>query len=151
MNKIMKARKHTSAILNELLDEVTPLEMEKTKNKMQLAARIAKLIKESGCNKSQFATKLKKNPSEITKWLSGTQNFTVEVLTEIAYTLDCKLSDLTEDDTTNCNKTLTVIGIINPKFQFIPHYNSFINNSKEANYLDQKSQLSLSVEAKIIN
>jgi transcriptional regulator with XRE-family HTH domain len=94
MNRVTKARKYNSSTLQELLDEVTPLEMEQTKVKMQLAARIEDFMRAKGWNKSQFAEKVGKNPSEITKWLSGTQNFTVDVLTEIALTLGVELTDL---------------------------------------------------------
>lgn len=94
MNKVTKARKHYSSKLQELLDEVTPLEMEQTKTKMQLAARIEDFVRAKKWNKSQFAEKVGKNPSEITKWLSGTQNFTVDVLTEIASTLGVELTAL---------------------------------------------------------
>jgi ribosome-binding protein aMBF1 (putative translation factor) len=94
MNKITKARKYNSSKLQELLDEVSPLEMEQTKTKMKLAARIEDYMRAKGWNKSQFAEKVGKNPSEITKWLSGTQNFTVDVLTEIASTFDIELTDL---------------------------------------------------------
>jgi transcriptional regulator with XRE-family HTH domain len=94
MNKVTKARKYNSSKLQELLDEVTPLEMEQTKVKMQLAARIEDFMRAKGWNKSQFAEKVGKNPSEITKWVSGTQNFTVDVLTEIALTLGVELTAL---------------------------------------------------------
>ena len=94
MNKITKARKYNSSKLQELLDEVTPLEMEQTKIKMQLAARIEDFMRAKGWNKSQFAAKLGKNPSEITKWVSGTQNFTIDVLTEIASILDIEITAL---------------------------------------------------------
>jgi transcriptional regulator with XRE-family HTH domain len=94
MSKVTKARKYNSSKLQELLDEVTPLEMEQTKNKMQLAARIEDLMIAKGWNKSQFAEKVGKNPSEITKWLSGTQNFTIDVLTEVAFTLGVELTAL---------------------------------------------------------
>ncbi len=94
MNKTTKARKYNSSKLQELLDEVTPLEMEQTKVKMQLAARIEDFMRAKGWNKSQFAEKVGKNPSEITKWFSGTQNFTTDVLTEIASTLGVELTAL---------------------------------------------------------
>ena len=35
-----------------------------------------------------------KQPFEITKWLSGTQNFTVDILTAIALTLGVEIADL---------------------------------------------------------
>lgn len=94
MNKTTKARKYNSSKLQELLDEVTPLEMEQTKVKMQLAARIEDFMRAKGWNKSQFAEKVGKNPSEITKWFSGTQNFTTDVLTEIASALGVELTAL---------------------------------------------------------
>lgn len=94
MNKTTNARKYHSSKLQELLDEITPLEMEPTKIKMQLAVRIEDLMKSKGWNKSQFAEKVGKNPSEITKWLSGTQNFTTDVLTEIAFALGVELTAL---------------------------------------------------------
>lgn len=94
MNKSTKARKYNSSKLQELLDEVTPLEMEQTKVKMQLAARIEDFMRAKGWNKSQFAEKVGKNPSEITKWFSGTQNFTTDVLTEIASALGVELTAL---------------------------------------------------------
>jgi len=94
MNKTTKARKYNSSKLQELLDEVTPLEMEQTKVKMQLAARIEDFMRAKGWSKSQFAEKIGKNPSEITKWFSGTQNFTTDVLTVIASTLGVELTVL---------------------------------------------------------
>jgi transcriptional regulator with XRE-family HTH domain len=96
MNKTTKARKYNSPKLQGLLNEITPLEMEQSRLKMQLAARIEDCMIAKGWNKSQFADKVGKNPSEITKWLSGTQNFTVDVLTEIAHTLGIELSTLFE-------------------------------------------------------
>lgn len=93
MNKVTnKARKYSSSKLKELLNEITPLEMEQTKTKMQLATRIEDCMRNKGWNKSQFAEQVGKNPSEITKWLSGTQNFTIDVLTEIAHTLDVEIT-----------------------------------------------------------
>jgi transcriptional regulator with XRE-family HTH domain len=94
MNKTTLARKYNSSKLQELLDEVTPLEMEQTKVKMQLAARIEDFMRAKGWNKSQFAEKVGKNPSEISKWFSGTQNFTTDVLTEIAFALGVDLTAL---------------------------------------------------------
>lgn len=72
MNK-KTARKHTSPVINQLLDEITPVEKMQTNIKMTLAARLYDLITARGWSKSEFAQKVNKNPSGITKWLSGTQ------------------------------------------------------------------------------
>jgi ribosome-binding protein aMBF1 (putative translation factor) len=94
MNKEFKTRKYNSSKLRELLDELTPLEYEQSKAKMQLAARIEDIMISKGWSKSHFAERVGKNPSEITKWLSGTQNFTLDILTEIAASFDVELSFL---------------------------------------------------------
>jgi len=94
MNKVAKARKYNSSLLKELLEEVTPLELEKTKIKMQIAARIEDSMRAKGWSKKEFSEKVGKNPSEITKWVSGTHNFTVEVLSEIAFALNIDFSAL---------------------------------------------------------
>jgi transcriptional regulator with XRE-family HTH domain len=92
--KNKKARKYSSKILGELLDEVTPAEQLKTNTKMTLAARLGDLISAKGWGKSEFADKINKNPSEITKWLSGTHNFTIDTLAEIAMVLKMPVVEL---------------------------------------------------------
>lgn len=92
MNK--SARKHSSPLLKELLSKVTSVEKLQTSTKMTLAVRLDDLIQEKGWNKSEFAEKVNKNPSEITKWLSGTQNFTVDTLSEIALAFNVSIDEL---------------------------------------------------------
>ncbi|HAC15827.1 MAG TPA: hypothetical protein DCE78_07780 [Bacteroidetes bacterium] len=96
MSNTTKARKYNSTKLQELLNEISPIEMEQSKNKMQLATRMEDFMIAKGWNKSKFAEVVGKNPSEITKWLSGTQNFTIDTLTEIAFALGIELSSLME-------------------------------------------------------
>ncbi len=92
-------KKHDSPLIKELLNEVSPLEMEICKVKMQLAARLEDLMLAKGWSKKQFAEKLGKNPSEITKWLSGTHNFTLAVLAEICMATGTDWADLFKRET----------------------------------------------------
>lgn len=80
-------------LMNKLLDSITPEEQEKTDKKMILAAKIAKAIKSKGLKKSEFAEILDKQPSEISKWLSGTHNFTIDTLMDIERVLSVQLLD----------------------------------------------------------
>lgn len=48
-----------------------------------LAARLRDILAELGWKKKDLAEKLGKNPSEVTKWLSGKHNFTTDTLAEI--------------------------------------------------------------------
>lgn len=74
---------YTSAILEEFLSSGTPEELARTENRMMLAAKIQDAMIVSGIGKKQFADLLGKRPSVITKWLSGSHNFTVDTLTDI--------------------------------------------------------------------
>jgi transcriptional regulator with XRE-family HTH domain len=88
------ARKYSSPFIDQLLGEITPVEKLQAHTKMTLAARLDDLIIAKNWSKSEFAEKVNKNPSEITKWLSGTQNFTIDTLAEIAVALNMPLLEL---------------------------------------------------------
>ncbi|MCC5906730.1 MAG: helix-turn-helix transcriptional regulator [Balneolaceae bacterium] len=80
-------------LLNELLESITPEEQAKTDKKMILATKIANAIKAKGLKKYEFAEILGKQPSEISKWLSGTHNFTIDTLMDIERILSVQLLD----------------------------------------------------------
>ena len=88
MNKTNKKN-----LLYELLESITPEEQTKTDKKMILATKIANAIKAKGLKKSEFAKILGKQPSEISKWLSGTHNFTIDTLMDIERVLSVQLLD----------------------------------------------------------
>lgn len=88
MNELNK-----KTLLNELLEGITPEEQSKTDKKMILATKIANAIKAKGFKKSEFAEILGKQPSEISKWLSGTHNFTIDTLMDIERVLSIQLLD----------------------------------------------------------
>jgi transcriptional regulator with XRE-family HTH domain len=88
------SKKYSSSRIKNLLANISTSEKNKIQSKMELAARIEDLILARGWNKSEFAEKLNRNPSEITKWLSGTHNFTIDTLSEIATVLNVRLAEL---------------------------------------------------------
>lgn len=89
-------RERTKDILEEILNEISPTDQRKTENKMLLAARIMDAIKAKGWGKSQFAEVIGVKPSVVTKWVSGTHNFTIDTLSEIEMVLDVKLLNTKE-------------------------------------------------------
>jgi ribosome-binding protein aMBF1 (putative translation factor) len=89
--------KYNDEALNSLLSEITPAEQAKTDAKMLIALKIADAMQAKGWNKTRLMKEMgKTNPSEITRWLSGTQNFTVETLVDLEQVLEIKLLDLGE-------------------------------------------------------
>lgn len=91
-----KAETHKSKIIDEILDAISPAEAKRIENKMLLAAKIEDAIHAKGWKKKDLANVLNKRPSEITKWLSGTHNFTTDTLWDIENVLDMKLINLEE-------------------------------------------------------
>ncbi|HEX9513995.1 MAG TPA: helix-turn-helix transcriptional regulator [Puia sp.] len=94
MNNDKKPRKYSSPLIHKILGEITPVQKGQTQTKMTLAANLDDLITARGWGKSEFADKVNKNPSEITKWLSGTHNFTIDTLAEIAVALNMPVVEL---------------------------------------------------------
>jgi transcriptional regulator with XRE-family HTH domain len=83
---------NTKSAIASLLEEITPLEQSKTDVKMILASRIADAMKAKNWkNKDLLAAIGKHHPSVITKWLSGTHNFTVDTLVELENALGISL------------------------------------------------------------
>ncbi len=94
MIKTDKAKTYRSKKVRELLNKVTPLEAKQIRKKMIIAAQIEEFMKQKGWSKSQFAKEMGRSPSEITKWLSGTHNFTIDMLLEIAHVLGIEITAL---------------------------------------------------------
>jgi transcriptional regulator with XRE-family HTH domain len=82
---------YTSNLIDNLLNSITPNDQAKVDVKMIIAAKIADGLILKGWKKSEFANAIKKRPSEITKWLSGTHNFTIDTLIDIENVLDIEL------------------------------------------------------------
>ncbi len=86
---------YRSAILDELLAQITPMEQEKVAIKMRIAVRIAERLEELRMQKKDLASACDlKGSSMITKWLSGGHNFTVDTLVDIGFALGVSVADL---------------------------------------------------------
>lgn len=80
--------------ISNILNAVDPVEKNRLRYRMKLAAKIDDARRKRNLSKAQFAEVMNKRPSEITKWLSGTHNFTTDTLFEIQHSLDIELLDI---------------------------------------------------------
>ena len=80
----MKARKRLAS-----LSELSYL---KVARRMRIAIQIADAMEAQHISKKELACKMGRQPSEITKWLSGDQNFTSDTLAELSYYLHAKIT-----------------------------------------------------------
>ena len=126
MTKMKKEEQlYSSDLLDELMSEITPTEQARTDQRMLLAAKIDEARKAQGLSKREFAELMGKRPSEISRWLSGTHNFTTDTLSDIQETLGTRLIDtdlkekqeltavfntiVTGTNTLNSNKSISLL------------------------------------------
>ena len=81
-------KKKATGVLGQMLSEVDPIQLAKTRNRMLVAAKIADAMKAKNLNQKQFAKLMGKTESEISDWLSGDRNFTIDTLFDIGQVLD---------------------------------------------------------------
>jgi len=86
-----KIKPYFSDTIDSILKEIDPEVEKRIEFRMQLAAKIDKARIKMGLSKKQFAEKLSKSPSEISKWLSGTHNFTSDTIFVIQRLLKVEL------------------------------------------------------------
>ena len=90
-----KPENYNSKIIDDLLNSISPEVSAKIERKMLIAAKIDDALKIKRWKKKDLLNALgKKNPSVITKWLSGTHNFTLDTLIDLERVLDINLLDL---------------------------------------------------------
>ena len=105
-----KARKINLSFLEELRNETSPQMSQQITKRMKLAAQIDDALMSRGLTNQEFAFMMGKKPSEITRWLSGTHNFTTETLWEIERVLQIQLltSSIADADTVKTAQELQV-------------------------------------------
>lgn len=90
----MKKNLFKGNVLKNLFEEMKEIEKVQVETKFNLANALESLLKNKGISKSEFAAKMGKSPSEISKWMSGKHNFTIDTLMEIAHALKVDLTEL---------------------------------------------------------
>ena len=91
MKKTNKAKLHTTDFLDDFLSGISEKEQQETTARMKIAAAIDDAMKARNISKTELAKRTKQNNCVITKWLSGTQNFTTDTLEQIGKVLEINL------------------------------------------------------------
>ncbi len=82
------ATDYHSPLLDNLLANIDPATLAKAEARMLIACKIADALVEKKMSKKDFAQQLGKQPSTVTKWLSGKHDFTYDTLTKIGGVLN---------------------------------------------------------------
>jgi transcriptional regulator with XRE-family HTH domain len=122
-------RKRTSRIVRELRNGVSATDFAKVDAKLAISALIADAIPKHFVSKGEFAHAMGVSPGLVSRWLSGTHNFTIETLVDIQQVLGIRLINMGEF--TPASVALGVIGVkgIVPSKEF--HHESFYADTQE--------------------
>lgn len=87
------AKRKATGVLAEMLAGIDEESIAKTRNRMLLAIKISDAMKGKGLTQKQFSRMMGKTESEVSDWLSGDRNFTVDTMTSIERVLGIRLLD----------------------------------------------------------
>lgn len=85
---------YSSPLIQKLSALVTAQDQEQTDYKMKMASKIYISMKAIGMTQTKFAELMDKPISLISRWMSGTHNFTVDTLIDIQRVLGISLLDV---------------------------------------------------------
>lgn len=86
-----EAIKKENPIRNWLAENADPVITKTVKKNLAIANRIGEVLEKKQLKPIDLATRLGKNKSEISKWLSGQHNFTTKTICKIEVALECDL------------------------------------------------------------
>ena len=86
-----KPRQYDSPIIKRIAERIPKELSEQNDRRMGLAVKIAEALWSRGLTNQEFAFMMGKKPSEVTRWLSGTHNFTTETLWQMERVLRIQL------------------------------------------------------------
>lgn len=81
--KNLKINDMTNEFYNKALEKVKPETRAYVSLSMEIVARIDDLLQQKGWTGADLARAFDKSPSEISRWLSGTHNFTLETIARL--------------------------------------------------------------------
>ena len=84
-------RRKPSATLTKIMSSITEEEKRRTRDRMLIAVKFADALEAKKLSQKAFAELMKKSESEISEWLSGNRNFTVDTLSDISDCLGIRL------------------------------------------------------------
>ncbi len=91
-------------------------------NSFDMSHRIQHLLEVNDMDQKDLAKKLNKKESEISKWMSGSHNFTLKTLAKIEDVLGDKLFCVIEDEIVKTDNDKIEIVFVNQHYIYDPDY-----------------------------
>lgn len=100
----MKTQRKPSVALTEIVNSIDGDKLRRTKERMLVAAKIADALNVKGISQRRFAEMIGRSKSEISAWLSGDRNFTLDTLSDIEACLGIELLNVSSIRTARVSK-----------------------------------------------
>ncbi len=109
-----------SSIFDEILNEAPKEEKLSVSRSLAIASQIIELMDNKGFMQKDLAEKLGKSEAEISKWLSGFHNFTINTIVKIEIALSARIITTPKEVNDNLKNTITdlIVSELNKKVQF---------------------------------
>ena len=98
-------------------------------NSFDMSHRIQYLLDINNLDQKDLARQLNKKESEISKWMSGSHNFTLKTLAKIEDVLGDKLFCVISDEIAESDNDKVEIVFVNQNYVFEPEFSSLISSS----------------------
>lgn len=79
----MTTRRKPSASLTRIMNNIDEDKLRRTRDRMLVANKIADALKAKGISQKKFSELTGRSESEVSEWLSGDRNFTIDTLSDI--------------------------------------------------------------------
>lgn len=140
----MTTKRKSSAGLTSVMCDLNEDRIRRTRDRMLVATQIADCLKAKGISQKRFAKMTGKSESEISEWLSGDRNFTIDTLSDIKKYLGLNLLNIPNMRTTPVSNDVSSINIAKRRTPVTYDMCDGITSSTSASWLPL-SNLELSV------
>ena len=79
----MTTRRKPSASLTRIMNNIDEDKLRRTRDRMLVANKISDALKAKGNTQKKFSEMTGRSESEVSEWLSGDRNFTIDTLSDI--------------------------------------------------------------------
>ena len=84
----MKVKTKNSSILARMMGNIDEKALNRTRTRMLVAAKIADAAQNKGITQKKLAALIDKSESEVSEWLSGERNMTIDVIADFEQALN---------------------------------------------------------------
>lgn len=80
--------RRNNTLSKDIMASLAPVAVRRIETRMLVAKMLYDYLSIRGISQQEFASMMGKQPSEVSKWLSGNHNFTIDTLSDIGYYLN---------------------------------------------------------------